>query len=178
MRTANNSEVLARNFTVIQIPPCRMVAPSTRSGIPSTRSGHPSTRSANPSARSRRPGRRSRQRRQQYGELTKRRRSPPNHSCEHRNLTVSCRQIRQGRAFALGDSCFRRNGLWGNAKLSANSPIVRRRQMPKSTHTVVHSTDHSCVGRNLKRQRPSLPHLVAQNCEIPAYAGMVCPIIL
>ena len=34
--------------------------------------------------------------------------------------------------------------------------------------------DHSCVGRNLKGQRPSPPHLATRHCEIPASAGMVC----
>ena len=50
----------------------------------------------------------------------------------------------------------------------------RAETMPKIRPQISRSqVAHSCEGRNLKGQRPSLPHVAAQHCEIPAYAGMV-----
>ena len=48
-----------------------------------------------------------------------------------------------------------------------------RQQCQIRPHTSVPPLDHSCVGRNLKGQRPSPPHLATRYCEIPAFAGMV-----
>ena len=59
-------------------------------------------------------------RRRQTPKIHTHSRSPTDHSCVGRNLTVSCRQMRQGRAFALGDSCLRRNGPRGNYIRSGN----------------------------------------------------------
>ena len=61
MRMANNSEVLVRNFTVYDIPSCRMAIPMIRMVAPMIRMMIPSYRIVAPSTRSRRPSRRSRQ---------------------------------------------------------------------------------------------------------------------
>ena len=84
------------------------------------------------------------------------------------------------------DSCFRRNGLWGNGGLlvifgivvPALSPIRPQFVRQIRPHTSVPHTDHSCVGRNLLAMGGIAalitPPLAAHGCEIPAFAGMVC----
>ena len=59
-------------------------------------------------------------------------------------------------------------------------PFLRRQEshsymlpiMPQSDNNPPFTVDHSCVGRNLYGQCPSLLHLAILYCEIPAFAGM------
>ena len=102
---------------------------------------------------------------------------PTDHSCEGRNLTVSCMQISPNPSTIprpqADHSCEGRNLTVSCATMPKNPPTNYNPQV-----------DHSCVGRNLiikcgnaaslRRRMPKFtPPLAAHDCEIPAYAGMV-----
>ena len=94
---------------------------------------------------------------------------PEDHSCEGRNLKVSCATIRR---FAP-DSPFPRKTIPTKAGISQ----CRVPQFADSLPIPIPPEDHSCEGRNLIAMGGIAalitPPLAAHNCEIPAYAGMV-----
>ena len=57
-------------------------------------------------------------------------------------------------------------GGFGDGFLFPRGPFLRRQE----SHSVVHAT----IGKNPPFRRQLTPPLAAYDCEIPAYAGMVC----
>ena len=119
---------------------------------------------------------------------------PEDHSCEGRNLKGQ----RPSQPHVATQHCeipaYAGMSLWGNgelsppcrqlsttannsppptnAKIHPHTPVPHRQQCQNTPPIPIPPEDHSCVGRNLKGQRPSQPHVATQHCEIPAYAGM------